>query len=184
MDRECMDKINRYCQKQKLTLVYATVDMDGPPHNRMFTVVVKINDQEYGTGTGKNKKEANAMAAKKTWEMIEKQAESPSDVQGAELMTSPVALSPESPSVDYVSQLDAYSQKKMYKVDYHNRMHSGADGTPLYYFSCTISGVLYGTGTGASPTAAKQAAAKQGLEKLNQEQDLTVCATFSPKPEV
>lgn len=35
--------------------------------------MVKINDVEYGTGTGKNKKEAKAVAAKKTWEMIEKQ---------------------------------------------------------------------------------------------------------------
>lgn len=38
-----------------------------------FTVVVKINDVEYGTGTGKNKKEAKAVAAKNSWEMIEKQ---------------------------------------------------------------------------------------------------------------
>jgi len=33
--------------------------------------VVKINNRVYGTGTGKNKKEAKAAAAKKTWEMIE-----------------------------------------------------------------------------------------------------------------
>lgn len=32
--------------------------------------MVKIDDVEYGTGTGKNKKEAKAAAAKKTWEMI------------------------------------------------------------------------------------------------------------------
>ncbi|XP_075352197.1 interferon-induced, double-stranded RNA-activated protein kinase isoform X2 [Mycteria americana] len=41
-----------------------------------FTVVVKIDDVEYGRGTGKNKKEAKAVAAKKTWEMIEKKMES------------------------------------------------------------------------------------------------------------
>ncbi|KAM6279502.1 interferon-induced, double-stranded RNA-activated protein kinase isoform 1-T2 [Porphyrio hochstetteri] len=173
MDRECMDKINRYCQKQKLRLVYATIGMNGPPHDRMFTVVVKINDEEYGKGTGKNKKEANAMAAKETWEMIKKQAESPSDVQGAELMTTPVMLPPESHS-DYVSQLDLYSQKKRHVVDYPNNVYPGADGTPIYSFNCTISGVLYGIGTGASPTAAKQAAAKKALEKLNQEEDLTM----------
>lgn len=38
-----------------------------------FTVVVKINGEEYGTGTGKSKKQAKAIAAKKTWEMIEEQ---------------------------------------------------------------------------------------------------------------
>ncbi|NXT83848.1 E2AK2 kinase, partial [Zapornia atra] len=138
-----------------------------------FTAVVKIDDKEYGTGTGKNKKEANAMAAKETWEMIRNQAGSPSDVQGAELMTSPVTSSPESHS-DYVSQLDAYSQKKRHAVDYPNTLYLGADGALVYSFRCIISGVLYGTGIGTSPTAAKQAAAKEALEKLNQEQDLTV----------
>ncbi|XP_035747909.1 interferon-induced, double-stranded RNA-activated protein kinase isoform X2 [Egretta garzetta] len=76
MERECMEKINHYCQKHKLTLVYANVRMTGPPHDPEFTVVVKINDVEYGTGTGKNKKEAKAVAAKNSWEMIEKQMES------------------------------------------------------------------------------------------------------------
>lgn len=38
-----------------------------------FTVAVKINGEKYGTGTGKNKKEAKAIAAKKAWEVIEKQ---------------------------------------------------------------------------------------------------------------
>lgn len=50
--------------------------------------------------------------------------------------------------------------------------------------SCTISGVVYGIGTGASAAAAKQAAAKQALEKLSSETDLTVCAIFSLKTEV
>ncbi|NXP52376.1 E2AK2 kinase, partial [Heliornis fulica] len=73
MDRECMDKINQYCQKNKLRLAYVDAEMTGPSHYPEFTVVVKINDEAYATGTGKNKKEARALAAKKTWEMIEKQ---------------------------------------------------------------------------------------------------------------
>ncbi|NXJ42062.1 E2AK2 kinase, partial [Ciconia maguari] len=72
MERESMEKVNTYCQKQKSTLVYANIRMTGPPHDPEFTVVVKIDDVEYGRGTGKNKKEAKAVAAKKTWEMIEK----------------------------------------------------------------------------------------------------------------
>ncbi|XP_072712677.1 interferon-induced, double-stranded RNA-activated protein kinase isoform X2 [Ciconia boyciana] len=76
MERESMEKVNNYCQKQKSTLVYANIRMTGPPHDPEFTVVVKIDDVEYGRGTGKNKKEAKAVAAKKTWEMIEKKMES------------------------------------------------------------------------------------------------------------
>lgn len=47
--------------------------------------------------------------------------------------------------------------------------------------SCTISGFVYGIGTGPSLAAAKQAAAKQAFEKLNKEGATTVCPIFSLK---
>ncbi|XP_039574997.1 interferon-induced, double-stranded RNA-activated protein kinase isoform X5 [Passer montanus] len=75
MDREYMTKINHYCQMHKLKLVYDPINMTGPSHDPEFTVVVRINGEEYGRGTGKSKKEAKAVAAKETWEMIEKQME-------------------------------------------------------------------------------------------------------------
>ncbi|NXO61026.1 E2AK2 kinase, partial [Aramus guarauna] len=178
MDRECMDKINNYCQKHKLTLAYANVRMTGPSHDPEFTVVVKINDVEYGTGTGKNKREAKAAAAKITWEMIENQPESPSNVQAAKLMTSPATSSPVPPS-DYVSLLNVYSQKTLQAVDYPHKTRSGAAHAPMHFCSCTISGVLYGTGTGPSLGAAKQAAAKQAYEKLNKETSPTVYVSYA-----
>ncbi|KAM8809825.1 interferon-induced, double-stranded RNA-activated protein kinase [Eudromia elegans] len=70
MERDCMAKINQYCQKNKFTLEYSDVKMTGPSHSPEFTVVVKINEEKYGEGTGKSKKEARAAAAKTTWEMI------------------------------------------------------------------------------------------------------------------
>lgn len=33
MERECMGKINSYCQRNKLQLDYVTVDMKGPSHD-------------------------------------------------------------------------------------------------------------------------------------------------------
>ncbi|NXK27519.1 E2AK2 kinase, partial [Arenaria interpres] len=143
-----------------------------------FTVVVKIDNREYGTGTGKNKKEAKAAAAKITWEMIvENQPQSPSTLQAAELNTSPVALLPASAS-DYVSLLNLYSQRTSQKVDYPDRNCTGAAHAPIYSYSCTISGVLYGVGSGNSAAAAKQAAAKQAFEKLKNEGFLTVFILF------
>lgn len=44
-----------------------------------------------------------------------------------------------------------------------------------FSYSCTISGFVYGIGNGASVSAAKQAAAKQAFEKLQDEDALTVC---------
>ncbi|XP_042645345.1 interferon-induced, double-stranded RNA-activated protein kinase [Tyto alba] len=173
MERECMEKINHYCQKQKFTLAYTDVGMTGPSHDPEFTVVVKINGVEYGKGTGKKKKEAKAVAAKKTWEMIEKQPESPSNTKAAELMTTQVTLLPATGS-DYVSLLNIYSQKMLQIVDYPNKERTGDAHAPRFSCSCTISGIVYGSGTGASLAAAKQAAAKQAFEKLNKENTLTM----------
>ncbi|KFP91050.1 Interferon-induced, double-stranded RNA-activated protein kinase, partial [Apaloderma vittatum] len=170
MARECMEKINHYCQKNKLTLVYANVSMTGPSHDPEFTIVIKINDVEYGTGTGKNKKEAKAVAAKNTWEMIEKQLESPS---------TPVTLLPD---IDYVSLLNTFSQRTLQKVDYHIRECTG-----MFSCSCLISGFLYGNGTGTSSAAAKQDAAKEAFEKIKREKSnsntaFTQHRNFSPVP--
>ncbi|XP_074025266.1 interferon-induced, double-stranded RNA-activated protein kinase [Numenius arquata] len=174
MERECMDKINHYCQKNKFTPHYVEIGRTGPSHDPEFTVVVKIDDIEYGIGTGKNKKEAKAAAAKITWEMIvENQPQSPSTMQAAELNTSPVTLLPAS-AIDYVSRLNLYSQRTSQKIDYPNRNCTGAAHAPTYSYSCTVSGVLYGTGVGNSAAAAKQAAAKQAFEKLKKEGFLTM----------
>ncbi|RMC12619.1 hypothetical protein DUI87_10143 [Hirundo rustica rustica] len=75
MDCEYMTRINRYRQIHKVTVEYDIIDEKGPPHDPEFTIVVKINGKEYGRGTGKSKKEAKAVAAKETWEMIEEQIE-------------------------------------------------------------------------------------------------------------
>ncbi|NXY48648.1 E2AK2 kinase, partial [Ceuthmochares aereus] len=138
-----------------------------------FTVVVKINGVEYSTGTGKNKREAKAEAAKKTWEMIEKQLESPSNMQAAELVTIPVTLPPV-PDSDYVSRLNIFSQRTRRLVDYSKKQCSGGAHAPMFSCSCVISGTVYGIGTGPSLAAAKQAAAKQAYEKLDKEGSLTV----------
>ncbi|XP_030355962.1 interferon-induced, double-stranded RNA-activated protein kinase isoform X9 [Strigops habroptila] len=165
MERECMEKINNYCQKQKFTLVYADVSMTGPSHDPEFTVVVKINNVKYGTGTGKNKKAAKAIAAKKTWEMIEKLPESPSNMQAAELPATRMITLPVL-SDDYVSLLNMYSQKTLQLVDYRNKKSIGDAHAPVFSCSCTISGYVYGNGTGPSVAAAKRAAAKQAFEEL------------------
>ncbi|NXA87487.1 E2AK2 kinase, partial [Melanocharis versteri] len=171
MDREYMTMINHYRQIHKVTVDYDTISVRGPDHDPEFTVVVKINGEEYGTGTGKSKKEAKAVAAKKTWEMIEKQHKSPSNAAAAELM---MTQTTSSPAQDYVSLLNIFSQRTLQVVDYPNKTRTGDAHAPTYSISCTISGVLYGRGTGPSLAAAKQAAAKEAYEKVNKESSLTV----------
>ncbi|XP_040468052.1 interferon-induced, double-stranded RNA-activated protein kinase isoform X3 [Falco naumanni] len=176
--REPMEKLNHYCQKQKLLLSCVDVRMDGQDHDPLFTVSIKLNDDVYGTGSGKTKKEAKAAAAKITWEMLEKkmlekqmlekQLESPSSVQAAESMTNQVTLS-SAPNVDYVSLLNVYSQRTSQIVDYPNKSRTGNAHTPIFFCSCTVRGLVYGSGTGTSLAAAKQAAAKQAIEELDKQ---------------
>ncbi|NWS02829.1 E2AK2 kinase, partial [Motacilla alba] len=185
MDREYMKNINHYCQVRKLRVDYDTINVTGPDHDPEFTVVVKISGEEYGRGTGKSKKEAKAVAAKETWEMIEKQHKSPSNTAAAELTTTQTTSTTSSPATDnYICLLNSFSQKTGYIVDYPNRTFTGDPHAPTYSISCTISGYFYGRGTGPTLAAAKQAAAKQAYEKVNKESSLRVCAVFSLITEV
>ncbi len=45
---------------------YIIVKKDGPPHNTVFTICVKINEEIFGYGKGSSKKAAEQSAAKKT----------------------------------------------------------------------------------------------------------------------
>ncbi|XP_010085226.1 PREDICTED: interferon-induced, double-stranded RNA-activated protein kinase [Pterocles gutturalis] len=171
MEREYMEKLNNYCLKNKFHLVYADFTSTVPRSNPEFTFVVKINGKEYGTGIGKNKKDAKAVAAKKTWEIIEKQTESPSNMQAAEPMPTPATLSPALDN-NYIGRLNTYSQKTRETVDYSTKC-TGEAHAPRFSCSCIISGFVYGIGTGPSQATAKQAAAKEAYEKLCKEGTIT-----------
>lgn len=51
-------------QTERRSLEYVVVDEEGPAHNKMFTVEVKIDDIIYGKGMAHSKKEAEQEAAK------------------------------------------------------------------------------------------------------------------------
>lgn len=50
---------------------YITLKWEGPDHDRVFTVEVRVNDEVFGIGTGKNKKEAEQSAAAEALKKIE-----------------------------------------------------------------------------------------------------------------
>lgn len=51
-------------QTDKRSLEYSLLDEEGPAHNKIFTVIVKIDDIIYGKGVAHSKKEAEQEAAK------------------------------------------------------------------------------------------------------------------------
>ena len=61
------DILLRFCQnKFGTTPNYKISETSGPPHNRTFNVTCFIQDIEYKYGKGKNKKDAEQIAAKET----------------------------------------------------------------------------------------------------------------------
>ena len=60
------DLLLRYAQHDKIkpsTPDYILISTDGPPHNRIFTVAVIINEIQHCQGTGKSKKQAEQVSA-------------------------------------------------------------------------------------------------------------------------
>ena len=67
IDSNYKDILLRFCQKTlNCTPTYVVSNIDGPPHNRTFTVDTVIQKIKYNSGIGKSKKEAEQESALKT----------------------------------------------------------------------------------------------------------------------
>lgn len=62
--------LQEYVQTNQKNLHYELIKEEGPAHNRIFTVQVKIDDIIYGTGVSGSKKEAEQEAAKEALEKL------------------------------------------------------------------------------------------------------------------
>ena len=71
VDENYKSQLLEYAQGNKLEIPsYFIINEDGPQHERIFTVEVKIGDVHYGIGVGKNKKSAEQEAARTALEKI------------------------------------------------------------------------------------------------------------------
>ena len=62
--------LQEYVQTNQKSVDYETIKEEGPAHERVFTVEVKIDGIVYGTGVGYSKKEAEQEAAKQALEKM------------------------------------------------------------------------------------------------------------------
>ena len=60
-------------KKNNILPVYEVKKKEGPEHNPIFTVNLKLNGKIYSMGVGKNKQDAEIMAAEKALKEIDKQ---------------------------------------------------------------------------------------------------------------
>ncbi|ODS34628.1 MAG: ribonuclease III [Candidatus Scalindua rubra] len=64
--------LQHFCQRQHGNIPkYKIIKQSGPDHDKTFEVVTLINNLEYCTGMGNNKKEAEQIAARKTLESLD-----------------------------------------------------------------------------------------------------------------
>jgi ribonuclease-3 len=52
-------------------VIYAVKSEEGPPHERTYSVIAKVNGRELGSGRGKSKKQAEQEAARAAVESLE-----------------------------------------------------------------------------------------------------------------
>lgn len=57
-------ELNQLCDQESYIISYQLVHEEGEPHKKRFTMMVLVNGEEYGTGIGGSKKEAEQQAAK------------------------------------------------------------------------------------------------------------------------
>lgn len=70
-ERDYKTRLQEVMQKEtKEAPVYELISEDGPPHDRMFSVCVRVKDVNIATGMGRSKKNAEQEAAKKALELL------------------------------------------------------------------------------------------------------------------
>jgi len=63
--------LQEYCQRQfHCYPEYTMIKRTGPEHDRIFWMEVRIGENLYGSGNGRNKKSAEQEAAKAAWEKL------------------------------------------------------------------------------------------------------------------
>ncbi|XP_043399347.1 interferon-induced, double-stranded RNA-activated protein kinase isoform X3 [Chelonia mydas] len=163
-------KLHEYCQKNKLQLEYKDVKVEGPPHDRVFTVMVVIGNREYPVATGKTKKEAKEEAAKAAWGSITQENQpqpSPPPPPPTEFSSD---ILKEIQPLDCISMLTKYGLKHNIVIEYKLEDECGPPHKKTFSFSCKIGDQIYGAGTGNDKKAAKQAAAKCAYEQLRSQE--------------
>lgn len=70
--KDYKSKLQEALQTDKKSFVYEVIGEDGPPHKKVFTVVVKIDNIIYGKGIAGSKKEATQEAAREALSKLAK----------------------------------------------------------------------------------------------------------------
>lgn len=153
-----IDKLNKYRQKHRVTIMYKEVCTTGPAHERRFTFQVIIDEKEFPQAEGKSKQEAKNAAAKLAVDILnnEHQADSHTDASGNSLTD------------NFIGLINSFAQKNKLSVNYE-QLVPDPQSPHGFNCKCKIGSTTYGTGSGATKQEAKHLAAKEAYQKLLEE---------------
>ncbi|XP_057635044.1 interferon-induced, double-stranded RNA-activated protein kinase isoform X1 [Chionomys nivalis] len=161
-----MDKLNKYCQENRLTITYKEVCTTGPVHDRRFTFQVIIDEKEFPQAEGKSKQEAKNVAAQLAVDILnnEQQADGHADVSEV------------SSAGDYIGLVDSIAQMQNLSVNYKHFV-SNTDSSQRFICKCKVGLTTFGLG--ATEQEAKQLAAKEAYQKLSEKSSMRADRTSS-----
>ncbi|XP_041487273.1 interferon-induced, double-stranded RNA-activated protein kinase-like isoform X2 [Microtus oregoni] len=161
-----MDKLNKYCQENRLTITYKEVCTTGPAHDRRFTFQVIIDEKEFPKAEGKSKQEAKNAAAQLAVDILnnEHQADGHADVSEV------------SSAGDYIGLVDSIAQMQNLSVNYKHFI-SKTDSSQRFICKCKVGLTTFGLG--ATEQEAKQLAAKEAYQKLSEKSSMSADRTSS-----
>ncbi|XP_028629275.1 interferon-induced, double-stranded RNA-activated protein kinase [Grammomys surdaster] len=151
-----MDKLNKYRQKNGVTITYKELGTTGPPHDRRFTFQVIIDEKKFPEAEGRSKQEAKNAAAKLAVDILTSENKVDSQADASE-QGSFVG--------NYIGLVNSFAQKEKLPVNYE-QCDSGPLFSQRFICTCKIGQTVYGTGSGTTKQEAKQLAAKEAYQKL------------------
>ncbi|XP_044519589.1 interferon-induced, double-stranded RNA-activated protein kinase [Gracilinanus agilis] len=160
--------LNQYTQKKKLTVDSDTKTIFEPSGITRYSHRFKIGGKFYDVGWGSNKQEAKESAAKIAYEQLI--ANTSQDVNSfmspQPSQSTRISDIKTSPTMNYISFLNQYTQKKRLTLNFLKVTSLGHSGPQSVSYICKIGDTAYDPGTGSNKKEAKEAAAKIAYEKI------------------
>ncbi|XP_036026769.1 interferon-induced, double-stranded RNA-activated protein kinase [Onychomys torridus] len=158
-----IDKLNKYRQKNGVTITYKELDVTGPPHDRRFTFQVIIDGKEFPAAEGKSKQEARNAAAQLAVNTLndENKVDNQTDASEGSFVG------------NYIGLVNSIAQKRNLSINYEHTV-SDAQSPHKFNCKCKLGETTYGVGSGATKQEAKQSAAKEAYQKLSEKSSMSV----------
>ncbi|XP_072533548.1 interferon-induced, double-stranded RNA-activated protein kinase isoform X7 [Salminus brasiliensis] len=165
-------RLNERAQKKGWTTTFDVVGIDGPDHDRTFTIRAVVNKIIYPNGVGRNKKEARQSAAKNALSCMEEDEPASSETNSCSSDSFPVLTQP-----NFTCWLNEYGQKTKlnFKTIETTKMSLDSNNQLCMYACKYVCGdKKFPEAVGRGKKEAKEEAAKLVYKEIHKEKEIEV----------